>query len=73
MFKAFFNNLFSSKKNIVIQASPNQDNFKEINELLGYNKVEISIAKTFNINEFKEAYRFAKNGGAVGKVVFTIQ
>lgn len=73
MLKAFFNNLFSSKKNIIIQATPNQDIFKEINELLANNKVEMPIAKTFTINEFKEAYHFAKNGGAVGKVVFTIQ
>lgn len=73
MLKAFFNNLFSSKKNIIIQAAPNQDILKKINELLTNNKLEIPIAKTFKINEFKEAYQFAKNGGAVGKVVFTIQ
>ena len=73
MLKAFFNNLFSSKKNIIIQATPNQDILKQINELLKNNKVEIPIAKTFSINEFKEAYHFAKNGRAVGKVVFTIQ
>lgn len=73
MLKAFFNNLFSDKKNIIIQATPNQDIFKEINELLTTNKVEMPIAKTFKINEFKEAYQFAKNGGAIGKVVFTIQ
>lgn len=53
-------------------ATPNQDILKEINELLANNKVEMPIAKTFKISEFKEAYQFAKNGGAVGKVVFTI-
>lgn len=72
MLKAFFNNLFSGKKNIVIQATPNQDILREINDLLNKNKVEIAIAKTFSINEFKEAYHFAKNGGAIGKVVFII-
>lgn len=73
MLKAFFNNLFSSKKNIIIQATPNQDILKEISDLLSNNKVEMTIAKTFGIHEFKEAYRFAKNGGAIGKVVFSIQ
>lgn len=73
MLKAFFNNLFSSKKNIIIQATPNQDILKEISDLLSNNKVEMPIAKTFSIHEFKEAYRFAKNEGAIGKVVFSIQ
>lgn len=73
MLKAFFNNLFSAKKNIIIQATPTQEIFREINDWLSKNTVEMPIAKTFSINEFKEAYRFAKNGGAIGKVVFSIQ
>ena len=73
MLKAFFNNLFANQKNIIIQATPNQNILRQINELLTNNTVEIPIAKTFTINEFKEAYQFAKSGGAVGKVVFTIQ
>ena len=60
-------------KNIIIQAVPNHEIYKEIHELLVNNRVEIPIAKTFNINEFKDAYRFAKNRGVVGKVIFTIQ
>lgn len=73
MLKAFFNNLFSAKKNIIIQASPSQEIFSEISDWLSNNMVEMPIAKTFQINEFKEAYHFAKKGGAIGKVVFTIQ
>lgn len=73
MLKAFFNNLFTAKKNIIIQATPSQEIFGEISEWLSKNTVEMPIAKTFPIAEFKEAYRFAKKGGAVGKVVFTIQ
>jgi NADPH:quinone reductase-like Zn-dependent oxidoreductase len=73
MLKAFFNNLFSSKKNIIIQATPTQDIYSEISDWLSKNKVEIPIAKTFPINEFKEAYHFAKKGVAIGKVVFTVQ
>jgi NADPH:quinone reductase-like Zn-dependent oxidoreductase len=72
MLKAFFNNLFSAKKNIIIQASPTQEIFSEISDWLSQNKVEIPIAKTFSINEFKAAYQFAKKGGSIGKVVFTL-
>jgi NADPH:quinone reductase-like Zn-dependent oxidoreductase len=72
MLKAFFNNLFSAKKNVIIQATPTQDIFREISDWLSKNKVEIPIAKTFQIHEFKEAYHFAKKGGAIGKVVFTL-
>jgi NADPH:quinone reductase-like Zn-dependent oxidoreductase len=72
MLKAFFNNLFSSKKNIIIQATPTQEILKEISEWLS-NTIEMPIAKTFLIDDFKEAYHYAKKGGAVGKVVFTIQ
>lgn len=73
MLKAFFNNLVSAKKNIIIQATPTQEIFSEISDWLSKNMVEIPIAKTFQINEFKEAYHFAKKGGAIGKVVFTVQ
>jgi NADPH:quinone reductase-like Zn-dependent oxidoreductase len=72
MLKAFFNNLFSAKKNIIIQATPTQEIYRELSDWLSKNTVEIPIAKTFQINEFKEAYYFAKKGGAIGKVVFTI-
>ncbi len=72
MLKSFFNNLVSSKKHIIIQAKPNQAILKETSELLAQNKIEIPIAKTFGIQEYKEAYQFAKNGRAVGKVVFLL-
>ncbi|MBK8622327.1 MAG: NAD(P)-dependent alcohol dehydrogenase [Saprospiraceae bacterium] len=72
MIKAFFNNLFSAKKNIIIQAHPNQKIFNEISNWMSQNIVEMPVAKTFRIDEFKEAYHFAKKGGAIGKVVFTI-
>lgn len=73
MLKAFFNNLFSSKKNIIIQATPNQEILNEISNWLSDNRVEIPVAKTFSINEFKEAYHFAKKRSTIGKVVFTVQ
>jgi NADPH:quinone reductase-like Zn-dependent oxidoreductase len=73
MLKAFFNNLISTRKNIIIQAKPSQEIYSEISDWLIHHKVEMPIAKTFPIHEFKEAYRFAKKGGMIGKVVFTIQ
>jgi len=73
MIKAFFNNLFSAKKNIIIQAHPTQEVFTQISEWLTQNTVEMPIAKTFPIDDFKEAYHFARKGGAIGKVVFTIK
>jgi NADPH:quinone reductase-like Zn-dependent oxidoreductase len=72
MLKAFFNNVFSAKKNIIIQATPTQDILSEISLLLSENKLKVPIAKTFSIDEFNEAYHFAKEGGAIGKVVFTL-
>lgn len=72
MLKAFFNNLFSGKKNIIIQAAPTQDIFREISQLLSNNMLEIPIARTFSIHEFKEAYHFAKKGGVIGKVVIVV-
>jgi len=50
-----------------------QEIYSEISDWLIHHKVEMPIAKTFPIHEFKEAYRFAKKGGMIGKVVFTIQ
>jgi NADPH:quinone reductase-like Zn-dependent oxidoreductase len=73
MFKAFINNIFSPKKNFIIQATPTQEIFSEISDWLSQNSVEMPIAKTFTIDEFKEAYHFAKKGGAVGKVVFKME
>lgn len=72
MLKAFINNLFSTKKNIIIQAVPNQEILKEISNWLANNLVEIPIAKTFSIHEFKDAYQYAKKGKVIGKVVFTV-
>ncbi len=72
MFKAAINNLSASKRNIIIQATPSQEILKEINDWLPKNSVEIPVAKSFSIDAYKEAYHFAKKGGFIGKVVFTI-
>lgn len=72
MLKAFFNNLFSSKKYKIIMANPTQENYKELCEWVTLKGLEIPIAKSFPMNEFKEAYQYARKGGVVGKVVITI-
>jgi NADPH:quinone reductase-like Zn-dependent oxidoreductase len=71
MATAFINNLFSSKKHKIVMANPTQDNYRELCEWVTNKGLEITIAKTFSMRDFKEAYQFAKKGGIVGKVVFS--
>jgi len=72
MLTAIFTNLFSSKKHMLVKAHPTQAIYKELCDWTSKEGVEIIIAKAFSLNEFKEAYRYAKKGGLVGKVVFTL-
>jgi NADPH:quinone reductase-like Zn-dependent oxidoreductase len=69
MLKGFFNNLWSSKKHKTVKANPTQDNYRELCEWVTNKGLDIAIAKTFSISEFKEAYQYAKKGGIIGKVV----
>jgi NADPH:quinone reductase-like Zn-dependent oxidoreductase len=71
MAAAFLNNLFSSKKHKIVMANPTQDNYQELCEWVTKKGLEVTIAKTFPMSGFKEAYQFAKKGGVVGKVVFS--
>lgn len=68
---AFVNNLWSSKKFEIIMATPTQENLRDLCEWVAKG-MEIPIAKTFAMHEFKEAYQLAKKGGLIGKVVFAI-
>lgn len=72
MLKAFFNNLFSGKKFQIIMANPTPEHYRQLCEWLTQKGLEIPIAKTFSMADFKEAYQFARKGGVVGKVVITI-
>lgn len=72
MLKAFLNNLFSSKKFNIILANTSPDYYRQLCELLTQKGLEIPIAKTFAMADFKEAYQFARKGGVVGKVVIAI-
>ncbi len=72
MLKAFFNNLLSSKKFHIIRANPTTEHYRQLCEWLTQKDLEIPIAKTFPMTEFKAAYQFARKGGVVGKVVISI-
>ena len=72
MATAFFNNLFAAKKHKIVMAHPTQDNYRELCEWVTVKGLEITIAKTFKMSDFKEAYQYARTGGIVGKIVFSI-
>lgn len=71
MLKASLNNLFSGKKFHIIMAKPTQDHYRQLCEWLTQKGLEIPIAKTFTMEEFVEAYHFARKGGTIGKVVIS--
>lgn len=73
MLKAFFNNLFSGKKFQIVMANPTPDYYRQLCEWLTQKGLEIPIAKTFPMQEFKEAYHFARKGNVIGKVVISFQ
>jgi len=64
-------NLFSSKKHIVVLASPST---KYTDILLGAikNGLIIEVNKVFPFADYKEAYQYAEQGGYIGKVVVEI-
>ena len=61
-----------SKKHCIIMATPTQENLRDLCDWATQKGLEITIAKTFPMQEFKEAYQFARQGGVIGKVVFTM-
>lgn len=71
MARAFINNLWSSKKFELIMATPTQENLRDLCDWVNKG-LEVPIAKTFPMHEFKEAYLFARKGGLIGKVVFEV-
>lgn len=72
MASSFFNNLFSSKKHRIVVANPTQENYRELCDWVTNKGMEITIAKTYPMSSFKEAYQFARKGIILGKVVFSI-
>lgn len=72
MLKASLNNIFSSKKFIIIMAKPTPGHFHQICEWLTLKGLEAPIAKEFPMASFAEAYKFARKGGIAGKVVISV-
>lgn len=68
---SFIKNLFTSKKHIIVLASPST---KYTDVLLGAirNGLNIEVNKVFPFAEYKEAYQYAEQGGYIGKVVVEI-
>ncbi len=68
---SLFNNLFTSKKHIVILSSPST---KHTDVLLNAVKkgMQIEVNKVFPFAQFKEAYQYAEKGSVIGKVVVEI-
>ena len=68
---SLFNNLFTSKKHIVILASPST---KYTDVLLSAvkNELDIEVNKVFPFAQYKEAYQYAEQGGYIGKVAIEI-
>jgi NADPH:quinone reductase-like Zn-dependent oxidoreductase len=68
---SLFKNLFTSKKHIVVLASP-ATKYTEV--LLGAVKsgLEIEVNKVFPFAQYKEAYQYAERGGYTGKIVVEI-
>lgn len=68
---SLFKNLFTGKKHIVVLASPSTK-YAERLLLAVKNGLQIEINKVFRFEDTQEAYRYAENGGFVGKVVVEI-
>jgi NADPH:quinone reductase-like Zn-dependent oxidoreductase len=65
---SFFKNLFTSKKHIIVLASPST---KYTDVLLGAVKkgLDIEVSKVFRFEDYEEAYQYAERGGYTGKVI----
>lgn len=68
---SFFNNLFTSKKHIVVLSSPSTE-YTDILLRAVKNGLEIEVSKVFPFAQFKEAYQYAEQGGYIGKVVIEL-
>ncbi|WP_221393572.1 NADP-dependent oxidoreductase [Dyadobacter sp. NIV53] len=68
---SFIKNLFTSKKHIIVLASPST---KYTDILLGAvkNGLNIEVNKVFSFADYKEAYQYAERGGYIGKVVVEV-
>ncbi|MBF4473773.1 NAD(P)-dependent alcohol dehydrogenase [Flavobacterium sp. HJJ] len=65
---SLLNNLFTSKKQIVVLSNPGIKYTNVLSNAL-INGLDIEINKVFPFDQTKEAYQYAEKGGYIGKVV----
>jgi NADPH:quinone reductase-like Zn-dependent oxidoreductase len=65
-------NLFTAKKHVILLASPSTAHTDALLQAVGRG-LAIEIHKVFSFNAFREAYRYAEQGGYSGKVVIEQQ
>ncbi len=68
---SFFNNLFTSKKHIVILSNASSGYIADLLNAVD-NGAEIEVNRVFPFTQYKEAYQYAERGGYVGKVVIEV-
>ena len=68
---SLFNNLFTSKKHMVVLSSPSTKQTEKLVKAINED-LQIEVSKVFPFNQFKEAYQYAEKGGVIGKVVIEI-
>jgi NADPH:quinone reductase-like Zn-dependent oxidoreductase len=65
---AFFNNLFTRKKHVVVLSGPSASGMKQLLSAIDAG-LQIEVSKSFPFAQAREAYQYAEQGGYVGKVV----
>ncbi|MFL9846042.1 NAD(P)-dependent alcohol dehydrogenase [Flavobacterium rhizosphaerae] len=68
---SLFNNLFTSKKHIVVLSSPSVKQTEKLIKAVN-DGLQIEVNKVFPFSQFKEAYQYAEKGGVIGKVVIEV-
>ena len=73
LFTDFWRNLFARKQNRIVFADVNTNTLRQVGELVERKQVKVNIAKSFSMNQVKEAYQFAENEKFVGKVIIAVE
>jgi NADPH:quinone reductase-like Zn-dependent oxidoreductase len=68
---SFLHNLFSKQKYKVLLSKPSTTNLEILIKYVSEG-MDVVIAKTYRMDDFKEAYTAIPKGGIVGKAVFTV-
>lgn len=69
---AFFNNLFSKKKNHIVLATPNKETLTQLKTIYEEGKFRPYIDKTFQLDQIAEAHKYSETGRTKGKISIQI-